>query len=359
MGMEYPQICFNPGRPDPDGTYSDRTKYRMLGTTIHEVGHNFFPMIVNSDERQWTWMDEGLNSFVQMLAQLDYEEGYPLSRGLPKNIVPYMSGDQSQLAPIMSNGDNVFNFGANAYAKPATALWILRNTIMGPELFDYAFKTYAQRWKFKHPTPADFFRTMEDASAMDLDWFWRGWFYTTGANDIGIKEVKKYYITDKPTEAAVNIYKRYGMNKDQIPPALFLVSEDSEEFSEDLKTIEPEDYKLLSDYVNSNFTAEEKSELKAPNYFYELVFEKPGYLVMPILVEFEYEDGTKERKQYPAQIWRKNDAEVTKVFPSSKAIKSITIDPDEQTADINTSNNSWPKNEQKEFDQFKSNQIKG
>jgi hypothetical protein len=200
---------------------------------------------------------------------------------------------------------------------------------------------------------------MEDASAMDLDWFWRGWFYTTGANDIGIKEVKKYYITDKPTEAAVKIYQRYGMNKDQIPPALFLVSEDSEEFSEDLKTIKPEDYKLLSDYVDSNFTAEEKSELKAPNYFYELVFEKPGYLVMPILVEFEYEDGTKERKQYPAQIWRKNDAEVTKVFPSSKAIKSITIDPDEQTADINTSNNSWPKNEQKEFDQFKSNQIKG
>ncbi|MFD0762669.1 M1 family metallopeptidase, partial [Lutibacter aestuarii] len=181
MGMEYPQICFNPGRPNPDGTYSDRTKYRMISVTIHEVGHNFFPMIVNSDERQWTWMDEGLNSFVQMLAQIDYEKEYPLSRGLPKNIVPYMKGDQSKLAPIMTQGDHVHNFGANAYAKPATGLWILRNTIMGPELFDHAFKTYANRWKFKHPTPADFFRSMEDASAMDLDWFWRGWFYTTGA----------------------------------------------------------------------------------------------------------------------------------------------------------------------------------
>ncbi|MDO9595988.1 MAG: M1 family metallopeptidase, partial [Lutibacter sp.] len=176
MGMEYPQICFNPGRPNPDGTYSDQTKYRMIGVTIHEVGHNFFPMIINSDERQWTWMDEGLNSFMQMLAQMDYEKDYPLSRGLPKNIVGYMKGDQSKLTPIMTQGDHLFEFSNNAYAKPAAGLWMLRHTIMGPELFDHAFKTYAQRWAFKHPTPADFFRTMEDASAMDLDWFWRGWF---------------------------------------------------------------------------------------------------------------------------------------------------------------------------------------
>jgi hypothetical protein len=359
MGMEYPMICFNFGRADEYGNYSDRTKKGMIGVITHEVGHNYFPMIVNSDERQWTWMDEGVNSFVEILAEYEYDpEMFPMEN-TPKNITRYMSGDQSRLAPIMSNGDNVFNFGANAYAKPAAGLYILRQTIMGPELFDYAFKTYAQRWKFKHPTPADFFRSMEDASAMDLDWFWRGWFYTTGANDIGIKEVKKYYITDKPTEAAVEIYQRYGMSKEQLPPSLYLVSEDSEEFSEDLKEMQPEDYEILSDYVATNFTDEEKADLKTPKYFYELVFEKPGDLVMPIIVEFEYEDGTKERKQYPAQIWRKNDAEVTKVFPSSKAIKTITIDPDEQTADINTSNNSWPKNEQTEFNQFKESQLKG
>ena len=178
MGMEYPQICFNPGRPNADGTYSDRTKYRMIKVTIHEVGHNFFPMIVNSDERQWTWMDEGLNSYMEMLAELAYDKDFPITRGYPKNIVNYMAGDQSQIAPIMSKGDHVYEFGNNAYGKPATALWILRETIMGKELFDHAFKTYSQRWMFKHPSPADFFRTMEDASGMDLDWFWRGWFYT-------------------------------------------------------------------------------------------------------------------------------------------------------------------------------------
>jgi hypothetical protein len=359
MGMEYPQICFNPGRPNPDGTYSDRTKYRMIGVTIHEVGHNFFPMIINSDERQWTWMDEGLNSFVQMLAMMDYEDGYPLNRGLPKNIVPYMKGDQSKLTPIMTQGDHLYNFGANAYAKPATGLWMLRNTIMGPELFDYAFKTYAKRWKFKHPTPADFFRSMEDASAMDLDWFWRGWFYTTGNNDIGIKEVKKYYVTDKPTKKAKKMAKRYGISVDQLPPSLYLVSEDSDEFSNELTSKKAEDYSLLSDYIDENFSSDEKNSLKAPKYFYELKFEKPGDLVMPIIVEFEYEDGTKERKQYPAQIWRYNDKEVTKVFPSSKAIKTITVDPDEETADVDLSNNSWPKQKETKFEKFKREQIKG
>ena len=359
MGMEYPQICFNPGRPEADGTYTDRTKYRMIGVTIHEVGHNFFPMIVNSDERQWTWMDEGLNSFVQMLAQMDYEENYPLNRGLPKNIVGYMKGDQSKITPIMTQGDHIFEFGNNAYAKPATGLYMLRQTIMGPELFDFAFKTYANRWKFKHPTPADFFRTMEDASAMDLDWFWRGWFYTTDTNDIGIKDVKKYYVTDKPTEQAKKLAKRYGITVDQLPASLYLVSENSEEFTADLKTKKAEDFSILNEYIKSNFTAKEKETLQAPKYFYELTFNKPGGLVMPIIVEFEYEDGTKERKQYPAEIWRLNDDEVTKVFPSSKTISKITIDPDEETADIDTSNNSWPKKIENKFDEFKKNQIKG
>jgi len=200
---------------------------------------------------------------------------------------------------------------------------------------------------------------MEDASAVDLDWFWRGWFYTTGANDIGIKEVKKYYVTDKPTERAENMAKRYGMSVDKLPPALYLVSEDSPEFKNDLKSKKPEDYNLLSDYINENFSSEEKTNLKAPKYFYELVFEKPGDLVMPIILEIEFEDGSKERKQYPAEIWRNNDAEVTKVFPSSKVISKITVDPDEQTADIDLSNNSWPKKTENKFEKFKKDQIKG
>jgi hypothetical protein len=359
QGMEYPMICFNYGRPRADGTIPERTKKGMIGVITHEIGHNFFPMIVNSDERQWTWMDEGLDSFVEIYAEYEYDSiMFPLST-YPKNIVGYMKGDQSRLAPIMSQGDNVFNFGANAYSKPAAGLFILRETIMGPELFDYAFKTYAKRWMFKHPTPADFFRSMEDASAMDLDWFWRGWFYTTGNNDIGIQEVKKYYISNKPTEQVKELAKNYGVAIEDIPPSLYLVAEDSSDFSEELKDKKPEDYEVLNSYIEKNFSLEDKKGLKSPKYFYELTFEKPGDLVMPIIVEFEYEDGSKERKQYPAQIWRLNDDKVTKVFTSDKSIINITVDPDQQTADVDLSNNSWPKNKETEFDEFKKNQIKG
>lgn len=308
MGMEYPQICFNPGRPDlPDGGYSDRMKYRMIKVTIHEVGHNFFPMIVNSDERQWTWMDEGLNSYMEMLAELDYDKDFPIVRGYPKNIVRYMSGDQSRIAPIMSKGDNVYSFGSNAYGKPATALWILRETIMGKELFDHAFRTYSQRWMFKHPSPADFFRTMEDASGIDLDWFWRGWFYTTDVTDIGVKGVKKF--TTKENNNIVEFV---------------------------------EDSSAGLGFANTN-----------DKYHYEITYEKPGGLVMPIIVEFTYKDGTKEKKTYPAQIWRYNDKEVTKVFTSSKQIESIMIDPDLETADVDTSNNSFPRETSNKFDKFK------
>jgi hypothetical protein len=318
MGMEYPQMAFNPGRPDlPDGGYSDRMKYLMIKVTIHEVGHNFFPMIVNSDERQWTWMDEGLNSYVEMLAELDYDPNFPLRRGLPKNIVSYMDGDQSKIAPIMSKGDNVYSFGNNAYGKPATALWILRETIMGPELFDHAFKTYSQRWMFKHPTPADFFRSMEDASAMDLDWFWRGWFYSTDVTDIGIKGVKKFFKQDAD-----------------------------------------KDVNFIEDTSEGLTFSSENAKKADSNFFYEITFNKPGGLVMPIIAEYTYKDGTKERKVYPAQIWRYNDNEITKVVKSDKEIVNITIDPDLETADVDTSNNSFPVQQESKFNKFK-NKIKG
>ncbi len=185
-GMEYPMICFNYGRPEEDGTYTERTKLGMLGVIIHEVGHNFFPMIINSDERQWTWMDEGLNSFVQYLAEQEWERNYPSRRGPAYKITDYMKGDKSGQMPIMTNSESIKQFGNNAYGKPATALNILSETVMGRELFDHAFKEYCRRWAFKHPEPADLFRTMEDASAVDLDWFWRGWFYTTDHVDIDL-----------------------------------------------------------------------------------------------------------------------------------------------------------------------------
>ena len=356
QGMEYPMICFNYGRPNPDGTYSERTKRGMIGVITHEVGHNFFPMIVNSDERQWTWMDEGINSFVEILAELDYDPNF-YTGNLPKDIVRYMSIDQNNLSPIMSQGDYVKNFGPNAYTKPAAGLYMLRQTIMGPELFDYAFRTYSQRWMFKHPSPADFFRTMEDASAMDLDWFWRGWFFTTDYNDIGLKEVKKYNLTDQPTQEARDLAIRYNMNLEDYKGKLVFFEEEKEGVSVEAK--KALDIGVIKDYMASMSEDEKNSLEEAPNFFYEVTFEKPGGLVMPIIVELEYVDGTKERQTFPAQIWRYNDKEVSKVFRTSQEIKKITIDPDLETADIDTSNNSWPKKDKSKFDKFKKFKIKG
>jgi hypothetical protein len=350
QGMEYPMICFNYGRPQPDGTYSERTKRGMIGVITHEVGHNFFPMIVNSDERQWTWMDEGINSFVEILSELDYDPNF-FTGNLPKDIVRYMSMDQDNLSPIMSQGDYVKNFGPNAYTKPAAGLYMLRQTIMGPELFDYAFRTYSKRWMFKHPSPADFFRTMEDASAMDLDWFWRGWFYTTDYNDIGVKDVKKFYLTDQPSDAAKKLAKRYNMNLADYEGKLVFYEEEKEGIPVDSKKAIEID--VIKNHM-ATMTEEQRATLKeAPNFFYQVTFEKPGGLVMPIIVELEYVDGSKERHTFPAQIWMKNDEEVSKVFRTTIAIKKITLDPDLETADIDTSNNSWPKKDDSKFDKFK------
>ena len=266
-----------------------------------------------------------------------------------------MGGDQDFIAPIMTKGLNTYQFGNNAYGKPGTALNILRETVMGRELFDYAFKEYANRWMFKHPTPEDFFRTMEDASAMDLDWFWRGWFYTTDWVDIGIKEVKTYYVSSKPNNYAKEYAKRFQMKVEDLPPMVFLVEENSEEFKPEMKigTIF-EKSQPLKDYISENFTSEEQKTLKQPKYFYNVTFEKPGGLVMPIIVEYTYTDGEKTRETYPAQIWRYNDYEVSRAIASEKEIVSIKVDPDQETADIDISNNTWPKeNKESRFDKFK------
>ena len=341
QGMEYPMICFNFGRPNPDGTYSDRTKKGMIGVIIHEVGHNFFPMIVNSDERQWTWMDEGLNSFVEILASLKYDPKL-FAINPAKGITRYMGGDQSNISPIMSQGDYVKQFGPNAYTKPAAALYILRKTIMGPELFDHAFRTYSKRWMFKHPTPADFFRSMEDASGMDLDWFWRGWFYTTDVTDIGIKKVTPLYVTDKQSDRIKNIIKTNPRAKtyfDSLGELVYITDK-----KEDLNTA------ALKKHVKNG------TEVKP--YLYQVEFEKPGGLAMPIIVELTYADGTTKKQTFPAQIWMKNDNKATRVFASSQEIKSIKIDPNLETADVDTSNNSWPKKQDNKFNKFKK-KIKG
>ncbi|MEN8797902.1 MAG: M1 family metallopeptidase [Flavobacteriaceae bacterium] len=370
QGMEYPMICWNYGRPNKDGSYSERVKFGMISVIIHEVGHNFFPMIVNSDERQWAWMDEGLDTFMQYLAEQEFGEEYPEAigphskypsrRGDPSKIVPYMSGDQNALSPIMSNPENVYNLGPNAYGKPATALNILRETVMGKELFDHAFKTYAQRWKFKHPTPEDFFRTMEDASAVDLDWFWRSWFYTTDYVDIGVKGVKKYYVTNKPSPRLQEYMAARNITEADLPPMVYLAEEDNETLDPALVGQTPSETSMpLKDYMMDHMTEEERAQVEEPKYFYEVVFEKPGGIPMPLIVEYTYADGSKEQVTYPPEIWRMNDEEVKRVVSSQKELVGIIVDPKAETADIDITNNAWPKKEQKtDFDKFKEN-IKG
>ena len=370
QGMEYPMICWNYGRPNEDGTYSDRVKYGMISVIIHEVGHNFFPMIVNSDERQWGWMDEGLDTFMQYMAEQEFGEAYPEAvapndkypsrRGDPSKIVPYMSGDQSTLAPIMANPENVYQLGPNAYGKPATALNILRETVMGRELFDHAFKTYSQRWKFKHPTPEDFFRTMEDASAVDLDWYWRGWFYTTDYVDIGVKGIKKYYVTDKPSEKMQAYMTARNLTEADLPPLVYLAEEGSEDYDPNLKGKAPsESSKSLKEFMMDNMTETERAAVKEPKYFYQVTYDKPGGLPMPLIVEYTYADGTTKNITYPPEIWRKNDKEVSVVISSQTELTGIIVDPKAETADIDLTNNSWPMKEQpSDFDKMKEN-IKG
>ncbi len=325
IGMEYPMICFNFGRPEEDGTYSERTKYRMIGVIIHEVGHNFFPMIINSDERQWTWMDEGLNSFVEYLTEQEFERDYPSRRGPPENIVEYMKGDKSGIVPIMTNSESILQFGNNAYGKPATALNILRETIMGRELFDYAFKTYSERWAFKHPTPADFFRTMEDASAVDLDWFWRGWFYTNDCVDISLDQVNWFKINSANPDIENPISKNQkeknstyiGKSRDAalIPKTITEKDNGAVDFYTNYDPFETnildrEDYKIFLE----SLSVDEKALLDSNKNYYELQFSNIGGLVMPIILEFTFKDGTQEIVRIPAEIWKRNSEKIKKGF---------------------------------------------
>jgi hypothetical protein len=364
IGMEYPMICFNGGRPYPDGTYSESTKHGMQSVIIHEVGHNFFPMIINSDERQWTWMDEGLNTFVQYLTEQEWDKNYPSKRGPAQHIVPYMSSDPTKMVPIMTNSESILQFGNNAYSKAATSLNILRETVMGRELFDFAFKTYAERWAFKHPTPADFFRTMEDASAVDLDWYWRGWYYTVDNVDIALTDLKWFKVnTKKPSDEAA--YQKaedalstedIGTIREKEAPASVVENDESMRDFYDKK--EPYNFNVLDiekyEAYNAKLVPEEAVYLDTNTNYYELHFELIGGLVMPIIIEFEFEDGTTKVVRIPAEIWRKSNTTATKLFMFDKILTRVVIDPFLETADINRGNNYWPYQTQpSRFDLYK------
>ncbi|MFN3784524.1 MAG: M1 family metallopeptidase [Spirosomataceae bacterium] len=353
-GMEYPMISFNGGRPDPDGTYSDRVKAGMIGVIIHEVGHNFFPMIINSDERQWSWMDEGLNSFVQYLAEQEWDRDFPSRRGEAQKIVEYMRTEPTQQMPIMSSSDNIMQFGPNAYSKPATALNILRETVMGRELFDYAFKEYAKRWAFKHPQPADFFRTMEDASGVDLDWFWKGWFYGVEPVDQDLAEVQWYALDTqnpeitkaearKEAEAKAKTLSNIRNEKD-IPKTVVEEDPSMRDFynSYDPFAVTAAEKSRYEKFLET-LTPEERELMESGKNFYTLKLKNKGGLVMPVIIELQYEDGTSEVVRYPAEIWRLNDQEISKTISTTKKVKKFVLDPYYETADIDTSNNAFPR----------------
>lgn len=371
-GMEYPMICFNYGRTEKDGTYSESSKNGMLGVIIHEVGHNFFPMIVNSDERQWTWMDEGLNSFMEYITEELWDNKFPVKKGPAYTIIDYMKLPKDELEPIMTNSENIARFGPNAYSKPATGLNILRETIMGRELFDYAFKEYAKRWAFKHPTPADFFRTMEDASGEDLDWFWRGWFYGTDPCDISLDTVKmgKPNVDTKIPPAQVKMVKID-------PPAVNAFDDISKvrnredkniKFYTDLDKTTQDFYWRYDRGLEKYDTRESKVEFPFPfetlskeeqtkyagKFYYELNFSNKGGLVMPIIVEFTFADGTKKIDRIPAQIWRQNEQKASKFYVYNQEVTAIKLDPMRETADIDEGNNVWGgKAQESKFHLFK------
>ena len=365
IGMEYPMICFNGGRPESDGTYSEGTKYGMIGVIIHEVGHNFFPMIINSDERQWTWMDEGLNTFVQYLTEQEWDHDYPSRRGPAHKIVPYMSGPKDRMVPIMTNSESILQFGNNAYSKPATALNILRETVMGRELFDYAFKEYSRRWAFKHPSPADFFRTMEDASAVDLDQFWRGWFYTTDHVDIAMTDVKWYQMSSKNPDVENPIKEdqflkadaHVGKSRNSVIRTVVDEVPASRDFYNaynqfDVSDADREEYQQY----RSRLSPDEAAMLDAGYHFYGISFENKGGLLMPLVLRFTLEDGTQEIKRVPVEVWVKHEESFTKWFNFSQPVVQITLDPFLEMADTDRRNNYWPAQvEPSKFDVYSKN----
>jgi hypothetical protein len=351
IGMEYPMICFNYGRPNKDGSYTPLVRKSMIGVIVHEVGHNFFPMIVNSDERQTTWMDEGIDSFVQLLTEM---ERYPdidwsTARGKPLGLAPYLKGNKNNMRPLMVTGDQVIELGNEQYSKAATGLYMLRETIMGPELFDKAFKEYSQRWAFKHPKPADFFRTMEDASAVDLDWFWKGWFYTTDVVDQSIDQVKWFKMRKDQTD----------LEKQNIKVAKGDLASNSGKNNSDFSngpepfTLTATDSRLNGEFRSSVDDKAIMAKLEDKN-LYEVTLSNKGGMVMPVIIEWTYKDGTKEIERIPAEIWRVNEQKMTKVFVKQKEVVNIVLDPNQEITDVNMKDNVFPKRpDTSKFDEFK------
>ncbi|MEL7002940.1 MAG: M1 family metallopeptidase [Bacteroidota bacterium] len=350
IGMEFPMISFNGGRP-VNGKISQGAKAGMISTIIHEVGHNWFPMIVSSDERKWMWMDEGVNTF---LHQRTVAERYPdFNSTKPQSIVPFMKGDKRILRPVMTNSDNdlLFQMGNNFYQKPTVGFQMLRETIVGRELFDIAFKEYANRWKYKHPNPSDLFRTLEDGTAVDLDWFWKGWFFTTDNVDIELADVK-WFKMKKEQVSVENKAKSSQSGSKVLGGGKANNGQDFSNGPEEF-TMTPTSAAGYGQFLSRLDEGEMRDQL-SDKHIYEISLKNEGGLVMPVIVEWTYADGTKEIDRLPAEIWRLNEAEVKKTFLKDKEVVSVKLDPNLELPDVDLGNNSFPKSASKsKFDEFK------
>ncbi len=357
-GMEYPMITFNGPRTilhdDGTRTYTAAEKEFLVGVVIHEIGHQYFPMTVNSDERQWTWMDEGLNSYLDSVAGREWD--YEMGSTEPRDVIDYMKSQYQ--VPIMTQSDSVLRLGPNAYTKPAVSLNILRETILGRELFDYAFKEYARRWMFKRPTPSDFFRTMEEASGVDLDWFFRGWYYTTDHVDISLDHIYAMRMDTKDPD--IDFSRKRDENNSK-PSSLFSDRNQSEgmlswvdrnpdvrDFHDenDQFTVTNKDRNSYGDFLEGLEPWEKEAfnrAVREDKNYYVLDFSNKGGLVMPILLELTYVDGTKENYNIPAEIWRRNYKKVSKLLILDKELAGVTIDPRWETADVDIENNNYPR----------------
>ena len=258
----------------------------------------------------------------------------------------------------MTQSDSVLRLGPNAYTKPATSLNILREVILGRDLFDFAFKEYSRRWMFKRPTPSDFFRTMEEASGVDLDWFWRGWYYTTDHVDISLDHIYQMRMDTKDPD--IDFGRRRDENNMK-PKSLYVTRNEEEgmrswvQRNRDVRDFHDENdqftvtNKERNEYIDflDGLDPRERREFERAvdedKNYYVLEFSNQGGLVMPILIEFTFTDGSTEFMNIPAEIWRRNHLSVKKLFVFDKEVERVELDPDWYTADTNVENNHYPR----------------
>lgn len=342
-GMEHTMLAFSRYPPDgPNGTYSRERKRDFLWVLTHEVGHNWFPLIVNSDERAWTWMDEGLTSYLETLATLEWSGDYTTRPNLPAMLGAEREATGRQ--PPMTPANAVVDLFPTQYHRPAAALQVLRELVLGRETFDRAFRAYARAWMFKRPTPGDFFRTINQESGADLDWFWRAWFFSTDHVDLSLERVAALRLVAVPADAI-------PAPADATPPANLTVLRNAAEGRRLMVEQVPrlaDAYDRIPERTLAGATPSAHAvvdvqrtldALGQGGVFYELDIRNRGGVVSPVPIRIDYRDGTSERYVVPVELWFGDTKRAQHILWRAKSIRSVTLDPDAATGDVDRGNN--------------------